>query len=83
MSKGEGAPRQVAERVHRPTCFLPLDSSSFASRKRTLLFGEYMNGRLMLLLPHRQVVFTFPKVLRVFFRYDRGFFGQLCQLVCS
>ena len=32
------------------------------SQKRTLLFGEYMNERLLLLLPHRQIVFTFPKV---------------------
>jgi hypothetical protein len=51
------------------------------SQKRTLLFGEYMNERLMLLLPHRQVVFTFPKVLRVFFRYDRTLYGELCKLV--
>ena len=41
------------------------------SQKRTLLFGEYMNERLLLLLPHRQIVFTFPKVLRAFFRHDR------------
>jgi hypothetical protein len=40
-----------------------------------------MNERLMLLLPHRQVVFTFPKVLRVFFRYDRSLYGELCKLV--
>jgi hypothetical protein len=51
------------------------------SQKRTLLLGEYMNERLMLLLPHRQVVFTFPKVLRVFFRYDRRLYGELCKLV--
>jgi hypothetical protein len=51
------------------------------SQKRTLLFGEYLNERLMLLLPHRQVVFTFPKVLRVFFRYDRSLYGELCKLV--
>jgi hypothetical protein len=51
------------------------------SQKRTLLFGEYMNERLMLLLPHRQVVFTFPKVLRVFFRHDRSLYGELCKLV--
>jgi hypothetical protein len=33
------------------------------SQKRTLLFGEYLNERLLLRLPHRQMVFTFPKVL--------------------
>ena len=59
------------------------------SQKRTLLFGEYMNERLLLLLPHRQIVFTprsghctdFPKVLRVFFRHDRRLFGEISKLV--
>ena len=31
--------------------------------RRTLLFGEYMNERLQLRLPHRQIVYTFPKAL--------------------
>ena len=51
------------------------------SQKRTLLFGEYMNERLLLLLPHRQMVFTFPKVLRVFFRHDRRLYGEISTLV--
>jgi antitoxin (DNA-binding transcriptional repressor) of toxin-antitoxin stability system len=29
------------------------------------------------------VVFTFPKVLRVFFRHDRSLYGELCKLVYS
>jgi len=28
------------------------------SQKRTLPFGEYMNEQLLLVLPHRQMVFT-------------------------
>jgi hypothetical protein len=40
-----------------------------------------MNERLLLRLPHRQVVFTFPKVLRVFFRHDHGLVGDLSSLV--
>jgi len=51
------------------------------SQKRTLLFGEYMNERLLLLLPHRQMVFTFPKVLRAFFRHDRMLYGEISKLV--
>ena len=51
------------------------------SQKRTLLFGEYMNERLLLRLPHRQIVFTFPKVLRVFFRHDHGLVGDVSRLV--
>jgi hypothetical protein len=50
------------------------------SQKRTLLFGEYMNERLLLHLPHRQIVFTFPKVLRVFFRHDHGLVGEVSRL---
>jgi hypothetical protein len=30
------------------------------SQKRTLLFGEYVDEHLLLRLPHRQIVFTFP-----------------------
>ena len=50
------------------------------SQKRTLLFGEYADERLLLRLPHRQIVFTFPKVLRVFFRLDRGLFGEASRI---
>ena len=59
------------------------------SQKRTLLFGEYVNERLLLRLPHRQMVFTprsgycidFPKVLRAFFHHDRNLFGEVSRLV--
>ena len=51
------------------------------SQKRTLLFGEYMNEQLLLRLPHRQFVFTIPKVLRVFFRHDRRLHGEVSRLV--
>jgi hypothetical protein len=40
-----------------------------------------MNEKLLLLLPHRQMVFTFPKVLRVFFRHDRRLYGEISKLV--
>jgi hypothetical protein len=51
------------------------------SQKCTLLFGEYANQRLLLRLPHRQIVFTFPKVLRLFFRYDHSLPGEASRLV--
>ena len=51
------------------------------SQKRTLLFGEYMNERLLLRLPHRQMVFTFPKVLRGFFRHHRTLYGEIARQV--
>jgi hypothetical protein len=39
------------------------------SQKRPLLFAEYLDEQLLLLLmlPHRQFVFSIPKALRVFF----------------
>jgi hypothetical protein len=68
--------------------FLPFSCKVFytilclsCSQKRTLLFGEYMNEQLLLRLPHRQIVVTFPKVLRVFFRHDHGLVGDLSSLV--
>ena len=51
------------------------------SQKRTLLLGEYMNERLLLRLPHRQFVFTLPKVLRVFFRHDKRLHGEISRLI--
>jgi hypothetical protein len=38
-----------------------------------------MREELLLDVPHRQVVFTIPKMLRVFFRYKRRLLGDLCQ----
>jgi len=35
-----------------------------------------MNEWFLLRLPHRQIVFTFPKVLRTFFRHDHGLVGE-------
>jgi hypothetical protein len=37
--------------------------------------------QLLLRLPHRQFVFTLPKVLRVFFRHDKRLHGQISRLV--
>jgi hypothetical protein len=49
-------------------------------QKRTLLLGEYMNQRL-LRLPHRQMVFTFHKVLRGFVRRHRRLYGEIARQV--
>jgi len=39
-----------------------------------------MSGHL-LRLPHRQIVFTFPKVIRIFFRHGHGLVGDVSRLV--
>jgi len=40
-----------------------------------------MNEQLLLRLPHRQFVFTLPKVLRVFFRHDKRLHGDISRLI--
>jgi len=30
-------------------------------------------------VPHRQVAFTIPKMLRIFFKYNRRLLGSLCR----
>jgi hypothetical protein len=35
-----------------------------------------MNQRLLLVLPHRQFFFTFPKLLRPYFRHNRRLFSD-------
>ena len=39
-----------------------------------------MREMLLLDVPHRQVVFTIPKRLRVFFKFKRRLLGELCRL---
>jgi len=40
-----------------------------------------MNERLLLALPHRQFVFTFPKLLRPYFRHNRRLFSEISWLI--
>jgi ribosomal protein S27E len=48
--------------------------------KRLEEWGEWMREELLLMdVPHRQVVFTIPKMLRIFFCYNRRLLGDLCQ----
>jgi len=47
--------------------------------KRIEEWGEWMRETLLLDVPHRQVVFTIPKMLRVFFKYKRKLLGELCR----
>jgi hypothetical protein len=53
------------------------------SQKRSLLFAEYLDEQLLFALPHRQFVFTLPKALRVFLRYDPRLFGRISRLIFS
>ena len=46
--------------------------------KRREEWGEWMREELVLDVPHRQVVFTIPKMLRIFFKYNRSLLSGLC-----
>ncbi len=46
--------------------------------KRGEEWGEWMRDELLLDVPHRQVVFTIPKMLRIFFKYKRSLLSGLC-----
>ena len=46
--------------------------------KRREEWGEWMRESLLLDVPHRQVVFTIPKMLRIFFKYKRSLLSSLC-----
>ena len=45
--------------------------------KRVEEWGEWMREELVLDVPHRQVVFTIPKMLRIFFKYNRKLLSGL------
>jgi hypothetical protein len=47
--------------------------------KRLEEWGEWMREELLLDVPHRQVVFTIPRMLRIFFKYNRKLLGELCR----
>jgi hypothetical protein len=66
--------------------FRPFSCKSFyfcpsRSQKRTLLFSEYMRDHLLLSLPHRQFVFTVPRILRPYFRHDRRLFSDVSRVI--
>ncbi len=46
-------------------------------QKRELVWADFATEELLEEVPHRQVVFTIPKRLRIYFRYDRKLLGEL------
>ena len=46
--------------------------------KRREAWSIWLGGHLLLKVPHRQVVFTIPKIIRPFFRYNRSLLSDLC-----
>jgi hypothetical protein len=48
-------------------------------QKRALLLAHRLKDEVLAIAPHRQWVFTIPKRLRVYFRFDRSLLGKLCR----
>ena len=48
-------------------------------QKSALLLGHRLKDEVFANVPHRQWVFTIPKRLRVYFRFDRSLLGKLCR----
>jgi hypothetical protein len=69
----------------RPTgcgkCRRGQDVQEPANQKRLLLFSEHLSENVLLKLPHRQFVFTVPKLLRPYFKYDRNLFEEVTKII--
>jgi hypothetical protein len=48
-------------------------------QKRALLLGHRLKDEVFADVQHRQWVFTIPKRLRIYFRFDRVLLGKLCR----
>jgi hypothetical protein len=47
--------------------------------KEVIRFGEDIPNNMFYSVPHRQIVFSIPILLRVTFKYDRKFLTELCH----
>ena len=47
--------------------------------KKVVQFGHHLKETILYPVPHRQYVFSIPKILRRFFLYDRKVLGKLSQ----
>jgi predicted Zn-ribbon and HTH transcriptional regulator len=68
--------------------FRPFSCKAFhlcpsCDQKRTILYAEYLADELLLSLPHRQFVFTIPKMLRPYFKTNRRLFGEVSRRIAD
>ena len=50
-------------------------------QKRVLAYGEWVEQCVLRPVPHRQYVFTVPRLIRPFFAYRRSLLGELCRII--
>jgi hypothetical protein len=49
-------------------------------QKKVQLFGELLTETILYPVPHRHFTFALPKMLRVYFKYDRDLLKDLCRM---
>ena len=49
-------------------------------QKKVQLFGALVTETILFPVPHRHLTITMPKMLRPYFRYDRGLLKGLCRI---
>ncbi len=49
-------------------------------QKRVLLYADWVEANVLASVPHRQYVFTVPKLLRSAFERQRAWLGELCRI---
>ncbi|MBU1566750.1 MAG: transposase zinc-binding domain-containing protein, partial [Proteobacteria bacterium] len=51
--------------------------------KKVVQFGSHLQDNVLFPVPHRQYVFSIPKIIRRYFLYDRKLLGKLSQCAAS
>lgn len=51
--------------------------------KKVVQFGSHLQDNVLFPVPHRQYVFSTPKIIRRYFLYDRKLLGKLSQCASS
>ena len=49
-------------------------------QKKVQLFGALLTETILFPVPHRHFTFTIPKMLRPYFRFDRGLLKEFCHI---
>jgi hypothetical protein len=49
------------------------------SAKRSVLWADFVSSKVLQPVKHAHVVFSIPKILRIFFKFNRKLLGELCR----
>ena len=84
-----GDPHHGFARIYCPECrhdyLLPFSCKAryfcpSCHQKRVLAYGDWVEENVLAPVPHRQYVFTVPRLLRPIFSRRRGLLGELCHI---